>query len=88
MRPPPIFGQQPLGQHADNRRGELGPDLILSIGRKDVDDAIDRSLSTVGVQRAEDDMPGFGGVDRGFDRRQIAQFAHQNHIRVLPQRTA
>jgi hypothetical protein len=36
----------------------------------------------------ENQMPGFGGDQRGFDGFQIAHFADQNHVRVLAQRAA
>ncbi len=41
-----------------------------------------------GVQRAEHDVPRFGRGDGRFDRFQVAQFADQDHVGVLPQRAA
>ncbi len=41
-----------------------------------------------GVQRAEDDVAGFGRGDRRLDRLQVAHFAHEDHVRVLSQRAA
>ena len=52
---------------------------------KHVDDAVDRALGTVGVQRAEHDVARFGRGDGRFDRLQVAHFADQDHVRVLPQ---
>ena len=42
----------------------------------------------VGVQRAEDQVAGFGGGDGGGDGRQIAHFADQHDVGVLTQGTA
>ncbi len=41
-----------------------------------------------GVQRAEHDVARFGRGDGRFDRFQVAHFADQDHVRVLPQRAA
>ena len=38
-----------------------------------------------GVQRAEHQVPRFRRRDRGVNRLQVAHFADQNHVRVLPQ---
>ena len=42
----------------------------------------------VGVQRAEHHVARFGGGDGRFDRFQVAHFADQDHVRVLPQGAA
>ena len=55
---------------------------------KHVDDAVDRALGAGGVQRAEHDVPGFGRGDGRFDRLQVAHFADQDHVGILPQRAA
>ena len=80
--------QQRLRQHADDRHGQLRADLLLLAGGKDVDDAVDRALGAGGVQRGEDDVAGFGRRDRRLDRLQVAHFADQDHVRVLPQGAA
>ena len=41
-----------------------------------------------GVQRAEDDVAGFGRGDGRFDRLQVAHFAHEDDVGVLPQGAA
>jgi len=41
-----------------------------------------------GVQRAEHEVPGFGGGQREADRFQVAQLADQDRVRVLAQRRA
>ena len=55
---------------------------------KHVDDAVDRALALDGVQRAEHDVARFGRGDGRFDRFQVAHFADQDHVRVLPQGAA
>ena len=55
---------------------------------KHVDDAVDRAGGAGGVQRAEHDVARFGRGDGRFDRFQVAHFADEDHVRVLPQRAA
>ena len=50
-----------------------------------VDDAVDRAVGRVGVQRGEHHVAGFGGGDDRFDRLQVAHFADEDHVRVLAQ---
>ena len=66
-------------------RGQLRADLLLLVGGEDVDDAVDRALGAGGVQRAEDDVAGFGRRDGRLDRLQVAHFADQDHVGVLTQ---
>ena len=40
------------------------------------------------MERAEHHVAGFGGFDGGVDRFQVAHFAHEDHVRVHPQRPA
>ena len=82
------LGQQGLRKDADDRRGQLRADLLLLVGGEDVDDAVDRALGAGGVQRAEDDVARFGRGDGRLDRLQVAHFAHQDDVGVLPQRAA
>ena len=55
---------------------------------KHVDDAVDRAGRARRVQRAEHDVARFGRGDGRFDRFQVAHFADEDHVRVLPQRAA
>ena len=55
---------------------------------KDVDDAVDRAGGARGVQRAEHDVARFGRGDGRLDRFQVAHFADQDHVGVLPQGAA
>ncbi len=49
---------------------------------------VDGGGSGVGVQRAEDQVAGLGGLDGDRDRLQVAHLAHQDDVRVLAQRRA
>src|SRR5690606_617167 len=81
-------GEQLLGENADDRRGELRANLVLLVAGEDVDDAVDRAGGATGVERAEHDVARFGGGDGGLDRFQVAHFADEDHVRVLPERAA
>ncbi len=52
---------------------------------KRVDDAVHRAGGAGRVQRGEHEVAGFGGRDGGFHRFQVAHFADEDHVRVLPQ---
>ena len=52
------------------------------------DDAVDRLLGVVRVQRREDEVTGLGGGDRELHRRLVSHLAHEDDVRVLPQRRA
>jgi len=56
-RDAPDPGQQLLMHNGEERRAELDPDLLLLLGGEDVDHAVDRLGSVVGVQRGEDEVP-------------------------------
>src|SRR6266404_359298 len=66
-------------------RRELDADLLLLIRRKGVHDPVHRLGGAGGVERPENQVPGFRGGDGGVDGFQIAHFTHQDHVRVLPQ---
>ena len=61
---PPDARQELLGHDALDCRGQLGTDLLLLVGREDVDDAVDRLWGVLGVQRREDKVAGLGGGQR------------------------
>src|SRR5579862_7836235 len=81
-------GEQQLRNYGDQRRGQLGADLFLLVGREGVHDAVDGFGGAGGVQGGEDDVAGFGGGDGGGDGFQIAHFADQHDVGILAQRTA
>ena len=68
------------------RRGELRADLLLLIGREDVDDAVDRLRRALRVQRPEDEMARLGSGQRGLDGLEVAQLADEDHVGVLAER--
>ena len=85
---PSALRQQRLADDAFEHQRQLGPDLRLLAGRKDVDDAVDRLRRRVGVQRAERQVAGLGDLQRRFDRLEVAHLADQDDVRILAQRRA
>ena len=77
--------QQRLRQHADEGRRQLRADLVLLLLGEHVDDAVDRAGGAAGVQRAEDDVAGFGRLDGRVDRLQVAHFADEDDVGVHAQ---
>ena len=80
--------QQRLRDDALERAGDLHADLLLLLGREDVDDAVDRRRRALRVQRAEDEVAGLGGGQRGRDRLEVAHLADEDHVGVLAERGA
>ena len=77
-----------LRDDALERFGERGADLVLLVGRENVDDTIDRFGGARSVQRAEDEVTGGGRGQRQFDRFQVAHFADEDDVRIFAQRAA
>jgi hypothetical protein len=71
-------------QHA----GQLQADLLLLVRREDRDDAVDRLGGVERVQRREHEVAGFGGEQAGLDRLEVAHFADEDDVGILPQRAA
>ena len=61
-------------------------DLLLLLGREDVDDAVDRRRRALRVQRREHEVAGLGRGQRGRDRLEVAHLADEDDVRVLAQR--
>ena len=78
-------GDEQLRDHRYQDRRKLDADLLLLVGGKRVDDAVNGLGRTRRVQRAENQVPGFRRRDRRVDGFQVAHFAHQNDVRVLAQ---
>ena len=80
-----------LGDRAAARRSACSvkerscPTCGCWCGGKDVDHAIDGLDRAVGVQRAEDQVTGFGHGQRHLDRLDVAKLADQDEVRVLAQ---
>ncbi len=87
--PGAVGGRDEVLRHDSlERAGELDPNLVLLLGGKGVDDAVDRLRRALGVQRREDEVAGLGCGQRGADRLEVAHLADEDHVRVLPQRRA
>ena len=67
--------------------GDHDAHLLLLLGREDVDDAVDRRRRALRVQRAEDEVTGLRGGQRGRDRLEVAHLADEDHVRVLAERS-
>src|SRR6266550_3653810 len=78
--------QQRLRDHALEHERQLGADLGLLVRRENVDDAVNALGRGVGVQGREGEVPGLGDGERRRRRLEVAHFAHQHDVRVLPQR--
>ncbi len=80
--------EQRLRDDSLQRAREHDPNLLLLLGREDVDDPVDRAGRALGVQRAEHEVAGLGGGQRGADRLEVAHLADEDHVRVLAERGA
>ena len=78
--------QQLLRDDALQGDRELHADLLLLLGREDVDDAVDRLRRVLRVQGREDEVAGLRRGQRGVDRLQVAHLADEDHVGVLAQR--
>ena len=90
-RDTPFFvntAEQALGDDAFKRFGKRRADFILLVGRKNVDHAVHRLGGALGVQGAKDEVTGARRGQRQLDGLEVPHFAHQNDVRVLPQRAA
>ena len=77
-----------LRDNTFERFSERGPDLVLLIGRENIDNAINRFRRARGMQRSEDEVTSCGGGQRQLNRLQITHFADQEDIRVFSQGAA
>jgi len=66
--------QQPLRDDRAQRGGHHGPDLVLLLGGKDVEEAAHRRGGVARVQRAQDEVAGLRRDDRRADRLEVAQW--------------
>ncbi len=83
-RPSALLAQR-LADHSLQRAGQLGPDLLLLMGREDVDDAVDGLGGVLRVQGREHQVTGLGRGEGDRDRLQVAHLADQDDVRVLAQ---
>jgi hypothetical protein len=61
-------------------------ELRAAVLGKEVDDAVERLVRAVGVQRGEAQVAGLGERDRVVHRLALAHFADEDHVRRLAQR--
>ena len=76
---------QRLGDDALERVGELGPDLMLLVGREDVDDPVHSLRRVLGVEGAEDEVAGLRSGHAERDGLEVAHLADEYYVRVLPE---
>ena len=65
--------------------GQLDPDLLLAVGREDVDDAVQGLGGVVGVQGREDQVARLGQGQGEADGLEVTHLADQQHVGVLPE---
>ena len=80
--------QQRLPDHRLQGFGEHGAYRLLFAGRKDIDDTVNGLGRGRRMQGGKDHVTRFRGGQCQPDGLQIAHFADQDHVRVLPQRGA
>ncbi len=65
------------------RRRHHETDLLVLVGREEVDDAVDGLGGVDGVERREDQVTYLGGGERRGDRLVVTHLADQDHVGVL-----
>ena len=81
-------GNEALRDDRLEHGGKLQPDLFLLVRGIHRDDAVDRLRRIQGVKRRKHEVAGFGGQQRCLDRLEVAHFADEDDVGVLPQRAA
>lgn len=76
-------GEESLGDDCFEDVAELGDDLLLLVGREDIDETVDALRGIDGVEGGEDEVSGFGGGEGDLDAFQIAEFADHDDVGVL-----
>src|SRR5688572_20004292 len=75
--------QEPLADDSPEHAREDRHDLRLLLRREELDHAADRLGGVECVQGREDEMPGFGCLQRGLRRLGVAKLPDQDDVRVL-----
>ena len=82
---PAIFSaKQGLRNNADQVYRKLHSNLLLLVGREDVNNSVNGLNRVNGMQSSKNKVPGFRGSYRKVDRFQVAHFADKDHVWVLP----
>ena len=76
---------QLLANDSPQRFAHHHPNLLLLIGRKDIEQTVEGARSVASMQRSQNKMSRLGGGDRERDRFQIAHLADHDYIRVFAQ---
>ena len=76
---------QRLAHDSLNGAGQLLADLLLLVGREDVDHPVDGLGGILRVQRREHEVAGLRSGQRDLDGLEVAHLPDQNDVRVLPQ---
>ena len=77
--------QKVLSHDALERFRERIADLVLLVGREDVDDAVDGFCRAWRVQRSEHEMAGGCRRQCQFDRFEVAHFTDENDVGIFTQ---
>ena len=80
-----LLAHQALRNDALQIARQIHEQLLAALFRKEIDDAIERLVGAVGMQRAHAQVPGLREGDRVLHGFGIANFADQNHIGRLAQ---
>ena len=72
-----------LGNDAGEATGQHDAHLVLLVGGKGVDDAVDGLRCVVGVKRAEDEHAHAGAAEGEFDGFEFAHLAEEEDVRVV-----
>ena len=78
-------GQEGLAGDALQHQGQLGADLGLLVGGKDIDDSMDGGGCRTGMQGCQGEVAGLGDPQGRFHRLQVAQLANEHYVGVLAQ---
>jgi hypothetical protein len=81
-----LLAKEELGDHGLEDLRQDDPHLLLLVGGKAVDEAVDRLGGGVRMEGAEDEEAGLGGVEGHPHRLQVAQLADEDHVGVLAER--
>src|ERR1700722_18260776 len=76
---------KPLGQNGAERCCKLNSGLLLAPCREDVDDAVDRLWSVIGVKGGKDKVTSLGHGEGNLNGLDVTHFAHKQNVRVLPE---
>ena len=87
MRPRAGFARNQAlrDQRADVER-QVHQQLLAALLGEEVDDAVERLVGAVGVQRRQHQVAGLGELDAVLHRLAVADLADQDHVGRLPQR--